>query len=82
MSTPTLTVYSKPACMQCTMTVKELEKLGIPYQVKSLQDDPEKVEQFKAAGLLSAPVVVPADGSAPWAGFVPEKIHAYAPVAA
>ena len=82
MSAPTLTVYSKPACMQCTMTVKELEKMGIPYQVENMLEHPQKVEQFKAAGLLSAPVVVPADGSTPWAGFIPEKIHAYGPVAA
>ncbi len=82
MSTPTLTVYSKPACIQCTMTTKELKKLGIPYQVENMLEHPEKVEQFKAAGLLSAPVVVPADGSDPWAGFVPEKIHAYASAAA
>lgn len=68
-----LTVYTKPACVQCNMTMTELDKRGIPYETQDLTENPEMLERFKAQGLLSAPIVVPVDGD-PWAGFIPDKI--------
>lgn len=72
--TAILTIWSKPNCVQCTMTIREATKQGVIYQVEDLSEHPEKVEEFEAKGMLSAPVVIPSDGSEPWSGFIPEKI--------
>ncbi|MBU3687408.1 MAG: NrdH-redoxin, partial [Mycobacterium sp.] len=29
----TITVYTKPACVQCNATYKALDKQGLPYEV-------------------------------------------------
>ncbi len=73
-------VWSKPACVQCDATKRELRKRGLEFTSLELADHPEKVAEFKAAGYLSAPVVVHTVGDTTtiWAGFRPEKIAALA----
>lgn len=68
-----LTIYSRPGCMACTMTVRTAEQRGVPYEVKELT--PEKAEEFKAEGLLSLPIVVAGDEK--WSGFRLSKIVRY-----
>ena len=67
----TVTVYSKPACPQCTMTKKALEKNGIAFEEVALL--PETHEQFASKGFRSAPIVVAGEKS--WAGFQPDLIN-------
>lgn len=73
-------VYSKPACVQCDATKRELRKRGHEFTSLELADHPEKLAEFKAAGHLSAPVVVVTDGDTTtvWSGFRAEKIAALA----
>lgn len=73
-------VYTKPACVQCDWTKRELDKRDAEYVELALEDHPEKVAEFKAAGHLSAPVVVHTVGDTTtiWAGFRPERIAALA----
>ena len=80
MSTSTITVYSKPNCVQCNATYRALDKQGLPYEVVDLTQDAEAMESVKALGYQQAPVVF-ADGDH-WAGFRPDKIKALAAVAA
>ena len=68
----TITVYSKPACVQCNATYRALDKHGIDYQTVDITTDPEALEAVKALGYLQAPVVVAGDDS--WSGFRPDKI--------
>lgn len=63
-------VHSKPACQQCTATIRKLTKEGIAHEVVQLTD--ETVAAFKAAGHMTAPVVV-SDTEA-WAGYRPDLI--------
>ncbi|PPF52942.1 NrdH-redoxin, partial [Rathayibacter sp. AY1B7] len=35
-----LTVYSKPSCVQCTMTYRVLEKKGIEYTTVDITTNP------------------------------------------
>ncbi|MGD9430805.1 glutaredoxin-like protein NrdH [Arthrobacter russicus] len=69
----TVTVYTKPACVQCTATYRALDKKGITYQSVDLTQDPEALAKVQAMGFAQAPVVITDDES--WAGFRPDKIE-------
>lgn len=71
-----LTVYTKADCPGCTMTKRELDKVGATYQEVDLTTRPDLVEAFTAEGLRSAPVVEL--GEQRIAGFNPAKIRAIA----
>lgn len=68
----TVTVYSKPACVQCTATTRALDARGIAYQLVDLTQDAVAMAQVLAMGYRQAPVVVA--GEAHWAGFRPDMI--------
>ena len=67
------TVYTKPACVQCDMTKRYMDKNGIPYTTVDITQDPEALEMILGMGFSSAPVVISEVGS--WAGFQPDKIN-------
>ena len=73
---PELTVYTKPDCPGCKMTKRELDKAGAHYNEIDLTTRPDLVEQFRAEGLRSAPVVEL--GAERVAGFNVVKIRAIA----
>lgn len=68
----TITVYSKPACVQCTATTRALDARGLSYDVIDLTEDDSAMEKVVALGYRQAPVVVA--GDAHWAGFRPDMI--------
>lgn len=70
----TITVYTKPACVQCNATYKALDKLGLAYEIVDITEVPEARDYVMALGYLQAPVVV-ADGEH-WSGFRPDRIKA------
>ena len=74
----TITVYTKPACVQCIATYKALDKQGISYDVVDISLDCEARDYVMALGYLQAPVVVA--GSDHWSGFRPDRIKALAGV--
>lgn len=76
MSTAPITVYSKPACVQCTATYRALDKLGLDYEVVDLAEDEQALLDLMARGYQQAPVVV--DGEDVWTGFRPDLIKAAA----
>ncbi|QFS85134.1 glutaredoxin-like protein NrdH [Roseivivax sp. THAF197b] len=68
----TITVYSKPACVQCTATTRALDARGLPYEVVDLTEDAAAMDRVQALGYRQAPVVVA--GEDHWAGFRPDMI--------
>lgn len=70
---PAVTLYSKPACVQCTAAERRLKKDGVEYVKLNLPDLPEKLAEFKAAGHLQAPVIE-AEGVETFHGFDVEKL--------
>ncbi|MDJ0355424.1 glutaredoxin-like protein NrdH [Paenarthrobacter sp. PH39-S1] len=68
----TVTVYTKPACVQCNATYRALDKKGITYQSVDISQDPDALERLRALGYLQAPVVVTDQDH--WSGFRPDKI--------
>lgn len=69
-----VTVYTKPSCVQCNATKRALAKAGLAYREVDLTQDAEALETVKAMGYQSAPVVF-AEGDH-WSGFRPDKIKA------
>ncbi|MDP9800981.1 glutaredoxin-like protein NrdH [Arcanobacterium wilhelmae] len=75
-----ITVYSKPACVQCNATKRQLIKLGLDFAEVDLTQDAQALESVKALGYAAAPVVV-ANGDH-WSGYRPDKLKALATPAA
>jgi glutaredoxin-like protein NrdH len=71
-----ITVYSKPACVQCNATYKALDKQGVDYRVVDITLDNEARDYVMALGYLQAPVVVAGDQH--WSGFRPDRLKSLA----
>jgi len=74
-----ITVYSKPSCVQCTATTRELDRKGIPYEYVDLTKDDAARDLVQGLGYMQAPVVVA--GEDHWSGFRPDKIGVLASAA-
>lgn len=72
----TVTVYTKPSCVQCNATYKALDKAGVEYEVVDISVDAGARDYVMALGYLQAPVVVA--GEDHWAGFRPDRVKALA----
>lgn len=72
----TITVYSKPACVQCTATTRALDARGLDYNVIDLTQDDAAMEVVTQLGYRQAPVVIA--GESHWAGFRPDLIGSLA----
>ena len=59
MATPTITVYSKKNCIQCTQTARVLDGAGITYDTYKVDEQPEKLEYIKSRypNIMQAPIV-------------------------
>ena len=79
-----ITVYTKPACVQCNATYKALDKAGIEYAVVDISADAAARAYVMSLGYLCAPVVVVEGGQAAdhWSGFRPDRIKSLARAAA
>lgn len=75
-----ITLYTKPACVQCTATKRALDKAGLEYNMVDISLDDEARDYVMAMGHLQAPVVVAGDEN--WSGFRPDRIRALATAAA
>jgi glutaredoxin-like protein NrdH len=71
-----VTVYTKPACVQCDATKRMMDKLKIEYSTVDITVDTEAFEMIMSKGFKSAPVV--SAGSDAWSGFNPDKISGLA----
>ena len=77
----TITVYSKPSCVQCEATKRALTKTGVDFEVVDLTASPELIEWITAdLGYSAAPVVWVEDGTGEnhWSGYRPDRIKAAA----
>ena len=71
-----ITLWTTKSCVQCESTKKQMNKLGIRYDELALEQHPDRLEDFKALGHLSAPIVQAGDQT--WSGFRFDKIQALA----
>lgn len=78
MNTTTVTVYTKPACVQCNATHRALQKAGIPYDSVDITRDSDARDYVMALGYTQAPVIVA--GGQHWSGFRPDRIKQLASI--
>jgi glutaredoxin-like protein NrdH len=76
MSTTKITVYTKPACVQCTATKRALDKAGVAYDLVDITADDAARDFCIELGHQQAPVVV--TDNARWSGFRPDRIKSLA----
>ena len=78
----TVTVMSKPACVQCDATYRALDRKGIEYSVVDITQDAVALDRVRALGYLQAPVVLVLDDDGAlvehWSGFRDSRIEALA----
>ncbi|HAT1146138.1 TPA: glutaredoxin family protein, partial [Corynebacterium striatum] len=63
-----LTIYTKPGCHPCRLTIKTANKLGLNYQEKPAK---EHTGYLATLGHASAPVIVDEAGNS-FSGFRPD----------
>ncbi|WCZ33113.1 glutaredoxin-like protein NrdH [Corynebacterium massiliense] len=71
-----ITLYTKPACVQCNATKKALDRAGLDYDTVDISANDEARDYVMALGYVQAPVVE-ANGEH-WSGFRPDRIKALA----
>jgi len=65
-------LWTKPNCPNCDRTQMMLEQRGIDYSIRSFIEEPQLLDEAKARGFASAPVVIADDDA--WCGLRPDKI--------
>ena len=73
----TITVYTKPACVQCNATFRALNKAGIDYNKVDLSENDQARDYVMSLGYLQAPVVY-AGPDNHFSGFRPDRLRALA----
>ena len=74
----TITVYTKPGCGPCKLTIRKFEAAGLTPQIVDITTSPAALEYIsEELGYAQAPVVVyEKDGSEDhWSGLRPDKIN-------
>lgn len=68
-----VTVYTKPNCVQCDATKRTLDKLGVEYNTIDATTDDAVFNMLVEKGFKAMPVVNAGDEW--WSGFNPAKIN-------
>lgn len=68
-------IYTKNGCMQCKMTKRYLKEHQIGYEERNINEHPEFVDDLKAQGFRSVPIVMAKEAS-PIIGFRPSDLKA------
>lgn len=69
------TLYTKPGCVQCKMTKKDLTKKGIPFDEIDITEDHDALQFVLGLGYKQAPVVL--IGQTHWSGFRPDMVRKF-----
>jgi len=70
-------LYTKENCVQCSMTKRMMDKLGVEYTEVDIIANPEELNKLIEMGFRAAPVVMTPEGEY-FAGFQPDKITSLA----
>lgn len=75
-----VTVFTKPGCVQCNATYRALEKQGFEYETTDVTQNLDAYKYLENLGHMQMPVVEVRDDEGvlqdSWTGFNPDKITA------
>ncbi|MFA5605903.1 glutaredoxin domain-containing protein [Mycolicibacterium goodii] len=69
----TITMYTKPGCVQCRATARQFQKCGVTIQTIDVTAHPEAAQLLDDLGYRSLPVVMTTDGQH-WSGHRPDRV--------
>ncbi len=76
----TVEVFSKSGCVACRQSMKTLDRLGVPYAHKNIEEDEAAYNKVKSLGFMQAPVIIVTDEAGrvvnSFSGYQPEKLEA------
>lgn len=79
---PTITVYSKPLCVQCDAVKRWLNKRDIEHRVVDVTKSPDDLAALKELGYTQVPVTFVSNGDPEtdlhWYGFNADHLTKYA----
>lgn len=67
-----VTVFTRPGCVQCTATIRAFEKNNVEVAVVDIDKDPKGEETVRGLNYRGLPVVTAGDKH--WCGFNPGMI--------
>ncbi|CAK1244624.1 Glutaredoxin (GrxC) [Fructobacillus fructosus] len=70
---PQVTVFTKNNCVQCKMTKKYLDQLGVAFSEINIEEQPQYLAQLKEQGFKQTPVVQ-IEGHDAFSGFQPAAL--------
>lgn len=79
MPAPSITVYSKPHCVQCDAAKRALNKADVAYDAVDITQNTDALAKVKALGHAQAPVIVWVDRHGDVhhrSGFAPDFVKA------
>ena len=65
-------IFSKPKCVQCSMTMRTLDRQGTEYEVIDVTQDTAAATLIQSWGYRQVPVVQV--GEEHWSGFRPDRL--------
>lgn len=68
-----ITVYSKPACVQCTATYRKLDAMKLEYLIIDVTKSDKAMDHVKSLGYRQMPVVE--RGSTHFCGYQPGELQ-------
>lgn len=68
-----VTVFTKNNCVQCKMTKKYLDQLGVAFKEINIEEQPEFLTELKEKGFKQTPVVQ-IEGQEAFSGFQPAAL--------
>ncbi|AQP54283.1 NrdH-redoxin [Vagococcus penaei] len=74
----TITLYTKNNCPQCTMTKKFLADKEVAFNEINIDSKPEYIDDLKAKGFRSVPVITTEDARVTIVGFRPDQLRTLA----
>lgn len=69
-------IITTTPCPKCDATKRQFKKFGIPFESVAKEDAADDVEEARASGATSFPIVIAPDGSW-WSDFQNDRIKAW-----
>lgn len=74
---PLVIIYTKSICQPCRLSKAAMDRAGVDYEERNIEEVPEYLQEVKSLGYSQAPVVVTPSGEH-WSGLRPDLLNTLA----